>query len=376
MDKDVENLFKVCHGTHITSICDPPDPMSRVLPPSSPWQDCSADLLGPLPTGESILVVIDYYSRFLEVAILKSTTSAKVIEALAPMFARFGFPFSLRTDNGPQFVSEEFEAYLRANGIEHRKTTPLWPQANGEVERQNRSLLKCLQIAHLEGKNWRTELLVWLMAYRSTPQTTTGTTPCYMMFGHEVRSKLPELRRETVGVPGEEVRERDWSSKLKGKAYADLKRGATPKSIRVGDTVLLKAEKTNKLSTNFNPAPFKVVQRTGTEVTLRSEAGVQVKRNTAFVKKYNDGVSNGNGDQVVEASSTVQTDEPGPSRVPETTEVSGPSGIPGTTGVSENSQVQAGHSTEKEDNAAERPVRRSTRTIRQPARYKDFVLDV
>ena len=48
MDKDVENLFKVCHGPHITSICDPPDPMSRVLPPSSPWQDCSADLLGPL----------------------------------------------------------------------------------------------------------------------------------------------------------------------------------------------------------------------------------------------------------------------------------------------------------------------------------------
>ena len=209
-----------------------------------------------------------------------------------------------------------------------------------------------------------------------------------MMFGHDVRSKLPELRRETVGVPGEEVRERDWSSKLKGKAYADLKRGATPKSIRVGDTVLLKAEKTNKLSTNFNPAPFKVVQRTGTEVTLRNEAGVQLKRNTAFVKNYNDGVSNGNGDQVVQASSTVQTDEPGPSRVPETTEVSGPSrvpettevsgpsGIPGTTGVSENSQVQAGHSTEKEDNAAERPVRRSTRTIRQPARYKDFVLDV
>lgn len=376
MDKEVEKFCKVCHGCQVTSGFNPPEPMSRVLPPSAPWQDCGADLLGPLPTGESILVVIDYYSRFLEVAILKSTTSAKVIEALAPMFARFGFPFSLRTDNGPQFVSEEFEAYLRTNGIEHRKTTPLWPQANGEVERQNRSLLKCLQIAHLEGKNWRTELLVWLMAYRSTPQTTTGTTPCYMMFGHEVRSKLPELRRETVGVPGEEVRERDWSSKLKGKAYADLKRGATPKSIRVGDTVLLKAEKTNKLSTNFNPAPFKVVQRTGTEVTLRNEAGVQLKRNTAFVKKYNDGVSNGNGDQVVQASSTVQTDEPGPSRVPETTEVSGPSGIPGTTGVSENSQVQAGHSTEKEDNAAERPVRRSTRTIRQPARYKDFVLDV
>ena len=140
MDNDVENLCKVCHGCQVTSSCDPPDPMSRVLPPSAPWQDCSADLLGPLPTGESVLVVVDYYSRFLEVAILKSTTSTKIIEAITPMFARFGVQFSLRTDNGPQFVSEEFQSFLKARGVEHRRTTPLWPQANGEVERQNRSL--------------------------------------------------------------------------------------------------------------------------------------------------------------------------------------------------------------------------------------------
>ena len=102
MDKDVENLCKVCHGCQVTSSCDPPDPMSRFLPPSAPWRDCSADLLAPLPTGESVLVVADYYSRFLKVAILKSTTSTKIIEAITPMFARFGVPFSLRTDNGPQ----------------------------------------------------------------------------------------------------------------------------------------------------------------------------------------------------------------------------------------------------------------------------------
>ena len=87
----------------------------------------------------------------------------------------------------------------------------MWPKANGEVERQNRSLLKCLQIAHLEGKNWRTELLVWLTAYIVTPHMT-GTTPYYIMFYWEVRSKLPQLKRETVGVPGEEVLKRDWSS--------------------------------------------------------------------------------------------------------------------------------------------------------------------
>ena len=184
-------------------------------------------------------------------------------------------------------MSEEFESFLRHNGIEHRRMTPLWPQANGKVERQNRSLLKSLQIANLEGKNWRIELVTWLAAYRSTPQATTDATPYFLMFGREMRSKLPELRRETVQVPLEEVRDRDWSSKLKGKFYADSRRGATPKSIRVRDTVLLKAEKSNKLSTNFRPNPFKVVEKTGSEVTVRSDAGVEFKHNTAFIKKYN-----------------------------------------------------------------------------------------
>ena len=49
---------------------------------------------------------------------------------------------------------------------------------------------------------------------------------------------MPELKGETVGVPGKDVQERDMFGKLKGKAYADLKRGATLKSIRVRNTVL------------------------------------------------------------------------------------------------------------------------------------------
>ena len=99
-------------------------------------------------------MVIDYYSRFLEVAILKSTTCTKIIEVITLMFARFGVLFSLRTDNGSQFVSKEFESFLQAHGVEHHRTTPLWPQANGKVERQNCSLLKSLQISNLQGKNW------------------------------------------------------------------------------------------------------------------------------------------------------------------------------------------------------------------------------
>ena len=59
--------------------------------------------------------------------------------------------------------------------VQHIHTTPLWPHANGEVERQKRTLLKAIRIAHAQGQDWRKELRTFLFAYRSTPHPTTGT---------------------------------------------------------------------------------------------------------------------------------------------------------------------------------------------------------
>ena len=55
MDKDIEKFCRVTSGY------GPPELMSRIFPPSAPSQDCGADLLGPLPTAESLIVLIDYY---------------------------------------------------------------------------------------------------------------------------------------------------------------------------------------------------------------------------------------------------------------------------------------------------------------------------
>ena len=96
--------------------------------------------------------------------VMRSTTSEKVIECLEKIFTTHGLPQSLRSDNGPQFRSEVFEWYLEDNSIEHRKTTPLWPQANGKVERQNKSLLKRMKIAQAEGKEWKKEVRKYLVA--------------------------------------------------------------------------------------------------------------------------------------------------------------------------------------------------------------------
>ena len=90
--------------------------------PLGKWQDLSLDLLGPMPTGEYLLVVIDYYSRYYEVEIFMSITASQIISRLEKIFAVHGLPVTIMSDNGQQFRSEEFEHYLVDNGILHRKS--------------------------------------------------------------------------------------------------------------------------------------------------------------------------------------------------------------------------------------------------------------
>ena len=78
---------------------------------------------------------------------MQCSAAEKVIDCLADTFSRHGLQATIKSGNGPQFRSSEFREYCKQHGIMHHKVTAKWAQANGEVERQNRSLLKRLQIA-------------------------------------------------------------------------------------------------------------------------------------------------------------------------------------------------------------------------------------
>ena len=137
-------------------------------------------------------------------------------------------PRTLRTDNGANLVSAEMDGYLTEMGIKRRLTTPLWPRANGEVERQNRSLLKAMRAAKAEKKDWRSELNKYLLAYRSTPHTMTGTSPAELLYGRKLSTKLPELADfgDSDEATHPEVRDRDAEKKQRGADYVDKKHHA------------------------------------------------------------------------------------------------------------------------------------------------------
>ena len=84
-------------------------------------------------------MVVDYYNRYFEIEILKFVLCRDIVDSLDRIFARHGIPVSMKTDNGPQFISSECKNYMTTNGVQ--------PQGNGEVERQSRTLLESIGLA-------------------------------------------------------------------------------------------------------------------------------------------------------------------------------------------------------------------------------------
>ena len=278
IDKDVESWCKSCHGCQLVQLPDRPEPMMQTEIPAKPWEFIGMDFQGPLPSGHNLLVTIDYYSRFYEVDIMTTISAEKLTEKSKVMFARYGPPDTLITDNGKSFIDAGFNKFLNNVGVSHRCSTPFWPQANGEMERQNRSIVKRLRIAQTEEKLWREELLTYLFAYRTTPHSVTGVPPAELMFHRKIKTKLPELPSSDNLTHDEEIRDRDRLRKEKGREYSDYTRSAKPSNIKVGDSVLLRQKKQDKLSTPFKPIPMSVISK--------SPEGVVYKRNSTQLKRY------------------------------------------------------------------------------------------
>ena len=86
--------------------------------PDTPWQRIHIDFAGPF-VNKMFLVVVDSHSKWLEVEIMPSVTSESTIEKLRNMFARYGVPMQLVSDNSPQFTLREFADFMKQNGIKH-----------------------------------------------------------------------------------------------------------------------------------------------------------------------------------------------------------------------------------------------------------------
>ena len=100
-------------------------PLHMTLLPSGPSKMLAMDFLGPFPSGGYLLVVIDEYTRFPEVEIVKSTSAKSAIPRLDAIFARQGIPDEVKTDNGPPFNGVGLSNFAKYLGFHRGKVQPL-----------------------------------------------------------------------------------------------------------------------------------------------------------------------------------------------------------------------------------------------------------
>lgn len=315
IDKMVEQFVNNCNGCVLTSTPGPPLPMVRTELPIDFFVEVAVDFLGPLPSGDSLFVLVDYYSRWPEVIPMKETSTETMIKSLDNIFTHFGYPQIIRCDNGPQFRSEKFKNYCLVNGIKINHVTPYAPFQNGEVERMNRGILKRARISQSLNLDWEDELNKYLLMCRTTPHSTTGESPSMMLFNKNIRDKIPSLNNSIIR-DDEETRDKDLMLKEKGKEYTDRRRNAKPNNINVGDQVFVKnMAKDNKLSTNFRPEPHTVTDRRQSDVIVRNQdTGKEYRRHVSHLKRLHENSSTISSEQSTinpsDLLSTNQLDQP------------------------------------------------------------------
>ncbi|XP_032903205.1 uncharacterized protein K02A2.6-like [Amblyraja radiata] len=199
IDGQIEELAKNCSGCRLEQKTPPLAPIHPWEWPSGPWKRVHIDYAGPFQES-MFLVVVDAHSKWPEVIKMSSTTSQKTIATLRTIFARYGLPEQICSDNGPQFVSEDFKKFLKTNGIKHYTSAPYHPATNGLAERFVQTFKKALKAMKHEDLPMQHKLDNFLFNYRNAIHAVTGQSPAMVFFNRQLGSKLdlvcPDLRRQ------------------------------------------------------------------------------------------------------------------------------------------------------------------------------------
>ena len=168
MDNAVDSIVKKCCPRQIATPKPSRETLKMIQLPCGPWHQVSVDVCEV--AGLYVLVGIHDYFRFPDIEIVHSTAAKAVIPKLDRIFAAYGVPEFVKTYNGPSFNGHEFAQFADYRGFVFRKVTPLWPEANGEVEMFMRSFVKVLHTT----TNWKQQMYQFLHNYRVTPHSNTG----------------------------------------------------------------------------------------------------------------------------------------------------------------------------------------------------------
>ena len=177
--------------------------------PAKPWQRFNIDFAGPFE-GHMFLVIVDAHSHWPEVIEMKSTTTIATIRELRRLFASYGLPIQVVSDNG---LSAEFKKFMK--GIKHQMRAI----SNGAADRLVQSFKRAMKASGKSSQSFEQRLMNFLLMYRSTPHYTTNVAPCTLFLKRQVRTLLdllcPSVKEEVVSKQADQKLQHDQHSKAR-----------------------------------------------------------------------------------------------------------------------------------------------------------------
>lgn len=190
IDKELEERVRMCNVCQEHQHAPQKTPIHPWEFPEKPWSRLHIDYA--TIENEEVLIIVDAYSKWVDAVRVNRATASATIAVMRRLFANHGLPETIVSDNGAQFISEEFEKFLSNNNIEHVQTAPKHPSSNGLAERAVQTVKR--GVKKTAGKNLEMKLQIYLFTYRITPQATTGKCPSELLLKRRMRGRLDNLR--------------------------------------------------------------------------------------------------------------------------------------------------------------------------------------
>ncbi|XP_045775110.1 uncharacterized protein K02A2.6-like [Maniola jurtina] len=275
LDRDIEDLCRECEACRIVRDSPPRATLHPWEYPLCPWQRVHADFAEC--AGKKYLIVLDAHSKWVEVISMTRTDAESTILAFQTLFARFGQPAQLVTDNGPPFSALDFKNFCANNGIKSVTTAPYRPQGNGAAENMVKTVKKVIKRALFVKENVSAALNKFLFQYRNCEHATTGVSPAVLMLGRRLRGRLDALRPD-VSLVVRSAQERQINQK-----------GGMQRQVGIGDTVMARdySSKGNKWTegvvvSQTGPVSYKVDMGNGVEWRRHRDQVIKVNKKNRY----------------------------------------------------------------------------------------------
>ena len=230
MNADVEDTVRKCDRCAQYQSKLPREPLQPTPVPDLPFSEIGIDLFDF--ESKHYLILVDCYSKFIEVDELHDQTTYSIVRALKNQYSRHGIPEKCRSDNGPQFSSSDFQQFCEEYGVKHITSSPHFQRSNGEAERGIQAVKRIWKKSKDKHKA--------LLNYRTTPLEGINLSPAQLLMGRRPRNTLPSCRKLLAHTPynKDDVRRHFELEKAQQKYYHDYNPGVKPlPSINPNDTV-------------------------------------------------------------------------------------------------------------------------------------------